>query len=100
GPDHRRALPRRGHPRARHARRHGQRPPHRRGGPGMSDTLLVEPSAVSPAKRATGVLLRSREISVAAVLVLVIVLTTLKNPNFLFSSDGWRDLLLTPSLLL
>ncbi|GAA4368656.1 ABC transporter permease [Nocardioides caricicola] len=66
----------------------------------MSDTLLVEPSAVSPTKRAVGGLLRSREISVAAVLVLVIVLTTLKNPNFLFSSDGWRDLLLTPSLLL
>lgn len=66
----------------------------------MSDTLLVEPSAVSPAKRALGGLLRSREISIAAVLVLVIALTTLKNPNFLFSSDGWRDLLLTPSLLL
>lgn len=66
----------------------------------MSDTLLVEPSAVSPAKRIVGGLLRSREIAVGAVLLLLIVLTTIKNPNFLFSSDGWRDLLLTPSLLL
>lgn len=66
----------------------------------MSDTLLVEPSAVSPTKRALGGLLRSREIAVGAVLVLVVLLTTLKNPNFLFSSDGWRDLLLSPSLLL
>ena len=33
-------------------------------------------------------------------LVLVIALTTIKSPSFLFSSNGWRDLLLTPSLLL
>jgi rhamnose transport system permease protein len=66
----------------------------------MSDTLLVEPSAVSPTRRIVGGLLRSREIAVAAVLVLVIALTTIKSPNFLFSSDGWRDLLLTPALLL
>ncbi|WP_243058603.1 ABC transporter permease [Nocardioides sp. SR21] len=66
----------------------------------MSDTLLVEPSAVSPTQRVVGGLLRSREIAVGAVLVLVVVLTTIKNPNFLFSSDGWRDLLLSPSLLL
>jgi rhamnose transport system permease protein len=65
-----------------------------------SDTLLVEPSAVSPAKRILGELLRSREIAVGAVLVLVVALTTIKNPNFLFTSNGWRDLLLTPSLLL
>ncbi|MEP9362648.1 ABC transporter permease [Nocardioides sp. CN2-186] len=65
-----------------------------------SDTLLVEPSTVSPAKRIVGDLLRSREIAVAAVLVVVVALTTLKSPDFLFSSNGWRDLLLTPSLLL
>lgn len=66
----------------------------------MSDTLLVEPSAVSPTKRVLGELLRSREIAVGAVFVLVVALTTIKSPNFLFSSDGWRDLLLTPCLLL
>jgi rhamnose transport system permease protein len=66
----------------------------------MSDTLLVEPSAISPAKRIVGELLRSREIAVGTVLVLVIALTTIKSPSFLFSDNGWRDLLLTPSLLL
>jgi rhamnose transport system permease protein len=65
-----------------------------------SDTLLVEPSAVSPTKRVLGGLLRSRELSVAAVLVAVIVVTTIKSPTFVFSQDGWRDLLLTPALLL
>jgi rhamnose transport system permease protein len=65
-----------------------------------TDTLLVEPSAISPTKRIIGELLRSREIAVGAVLVLVVALTTIKNPNFLFTSNGWRDLLLTPSLLL
>ncbi|KQW50664.1 ATPase [Nocardioides sp. Root1257] len=65
-----------------------------------TDTLLVEPSAVSPTKRIVGELLRSREIAVAVVFVLVVALTTIKSPNFLFSSDGWRDLLLTPCLLL
>ena len=65
-----------------------------------TDTLLVEPSAISPTKRIVGELLRSREIAVGAVLVLVVALTTIKNPNFLFTSNGWRDLLLTPSLLL
>jgi rhamnose transport system permease protein len=65
-----------------------------------SDTLLVEPSAISPTKRILGELLRSREIAVGAVLVVVVALTTLKSPDFLFSSNGWRDLLLTPSLLL
>jgi rhamnose transport system permease protein len=66
----------------------------------MSDTLLLEPSTISPARRAVGVVLRSREVAVAAVLVLLIVFTTLKNSSFLFSTDGWRDLLLTPSILL
>ena len=66
----------------------------------MSDTLLVEPSAESPAARIVGTLLRSREIAVAAVIVAVIVLTTLKSSGFVFSSDGWRNLLVSPSLLL
>ncbi|WP_197510368.1 hypothetical protein [Tessaracoccus coleopterorum] len=37
---------------------------------------------------------------VALVLILVIAITTLKNPAFLTSSDGFRDLLVTPSILL
>ena len=65
-----------------------------------SEMLLVEPSATSPAKRVLGTLLRSREIAVAAVLVVIIALTTLKSSGFVFSSDGWRNLLVSPSLLL
>ncbi|WP_122816035.1 ABC transporter permease [Nocardioides pantholopis] len=66
----------------------------------MSDTLLVEPSAQPRSRRLLGTLLRSREIAVAAVLLLLILGTTLKSGDFIFSSDGWRNLLVTPSLLL
>jgi len=44
-------------------------------------------------------LLHSREIGILTALILVIVVTTVINPSFLFSQDGWRDLLLTPSML-
>ena len=66
----------------------------------MSDTLLVEPSSISPARRAVAGLLRSRELAVGIVLVLLVLGTTLKSSTFLFSANGWRDLLLTPALLL
>src|SRR4051795_194713 len=65
-----------------------------------TDVLLVEPSAVSPARRVIGGLLRSRELAVLGVLVALVVVTTIKSPAFLFSSNGWRDLLLTPSILI
>ncbi|QWC86837.1 ABC transporter permease [Nocardioidaceae bacterium] len=45
-------------------------------------------------------MIRSRELSIALVLVLVVALATFQTPNFLFSSGGWRDLLLTPSILM
>ena len=64
----------------------------------MSD-LLVEPSSTSQTRRVVGGLLRSREIAVLSVLVVLVVVTTLKSHGFLFSGTGWRDLLLTPSLL-
>ena len=41
----------------------------------------------------------SRETGIFLALALVIIATTIKNPAFLFSSDGWRDLLLTPSIV-
>jgi rhamnose transport system permease protein len=41
----------------------------------------------------------ARELGILLALVLVVVAATVANPNFLFSSDGWRDLLLTPSIL-
>ena len=43
---------------------------------------------------------KARETSILLALILVIVVATVRNPSFLFSSDGFRDLLLTPSILL
>jgi len=43
---------------------------------------------------------RMRELGILLALILVVAAATLKNPAFLFSGDGWRDLLLTPSILL
>ncbi|MGV1033833.1 MAG: ABC transporter permease [Microbacteriaceae bacterium] len=40
-----------------------------------------------------------RELGILAAIVVVVVAATVVNPSFLFSSDGWRDLLLTPSIL-
>ncbi|NHC23111.1 ABC transporter permease [Nocardioides sp. IC4_145] len=64
----------------------------------MSDTA-VRPSAASPVSRVLNDLLRSRELAVAVVLVLLVAVTTLNSSSFLFGSTGWRDLLLTPSML-
>lgn len=64
-----------------------------------SEALLVEPSALSPGRRALSTLVRSREFSIFLVLVAVTVVATAKNDSFLFSSDGWRNFLLNPSLL-
>lgn len=65
-----------------------------------SEVLLVEPSALSPARRIITTVLRSRELSIFLVLIAVTVVATLKNDSFLFSSDGWRNFLVNPSLLL
>lgn len=46
-----------------------------------------------------GALSKAREVGILVALVLVIIAATAKNPSFLFSGDGWRDLLLTPSIL-
>ncbi|PRA82202.1 ABC transporter permease [Microbacterium sp. MYb66] len=63
----------------------------------MSNTALAA-SAPAIAKKPGGIG-RARELGIFAALVLVVVAATVKNPNFLFSTDGWRDLLLTPSIL-
>ncbi len=55
---------------------------------------------MSSATRVLSHVVRSRELAVAVVLVALVVVTTLKNDNFLFSPDGWRNLLLNPSMLL
>ena len=42
----------------------------------------------------------ARETSIVIAVVLVVVAASLKNPNFIVSPDGYRDLWLTPSLLM
>ncbi|MDN5892545.1 MAG: ABC transporter permease [Nocardioides sp.] len=44
-------------------------------------------------------LLKQRETGILVAFLLFLAVTTAINPRFLFSSDGWRDLLLTPSIL-
>lgn len=59
-------------------------------------TATIEKSDVTKRLRAVGA---AREFGILIALLLVIVAATIANPNFLFSADGWRDLLLTPSIL-
>jgi rhamnose transport system permease protein len=61
---------------------------------------LIEPSSQSRATRMFNTVVRSREMSILLVLLLVIAAATIKTPSFLFSANSWRDLLLTPSILL
>ena len=61
---------------------------------------LVEPSRLSPTRRAVRTVLRSRELAIAIVLVLLVAAATAKTNSFLFSPNSWRDLLLTPSILI
>lgn len=49
--------------------------------------------------RALRKLTHAREAGILLAVLLVIAAATIKNPNFLFSADGYRDLWLTPSLL-
>jgi len=65
-----------------------------------AETLLLEPSRLSPGRRAITTLVRSRELSILLVLFAVVAAATIKTDTFLFSSNSWRDLLLTPSILL
>jgi len=57
------------------------------------------PKQSSPFVRGLGHFFKARETGILIAVLLVIVVTTVKNPSFVFSSDGWRDLLLTPSIL-
>jgi rhamnose transport system permease protein len=49
--------------------------------------------------RIVGAVVGSREFAIALVLLLVIAVTTARTHTFLFSSNSWRDLLLTPAIL-
>ncbi|WP_053383304.1 ABC transporter permease [Leucobacter celer] len=68
----------------------------------MSATTAPKPTAPKPSALGTafGRLTRAREASIVLAVILVIAAATIKNPNFLFSPDGYRDLWLTPSLLM
>lgn len=65
----------------------------------MTETL-VAPSRRTTAQRTLSAIFTSRESAIALVLILVVAAATLNTHSFLFSSDGWRDLLLTPAILL
>ena len=62
--------------------------------------MLLHPSEMSRGRRWLATLLRSRELSILLVLLAVIAVATIKTPSFLFSGNSWRDLLLTPSILI
>ncbi len=61
---------------------------------------LLHPSSLSPVRRAVQTVLGSRETAITLVLLGVIAAATIKIPSFLFSENSWRDLLLTPSILI
>jgi rhamnose transport system permease protein len=71
----------------------------------MSSPTVTRPpldtsSDAGAGRRLVGGLLRSRELAVLLVLVLLVAVTTAKSGSFLVGGDGWRDLLVTPSILL
>lgn len=69
----------------------------------MSTTTAPAPQTAPARKGGFGAafakLARAREASIVLAVLIVVFAATLKNPNFLFSPDGYRDLWLTPSLL-
>src|SRR5699024_7948545 len=63
-------------------------------------TSTPTPSTSTPWWHRLTPLSRSRVLGLAIALALVIAAAAVKNPNFLGSGDGLRDLPLTPSLLI
>ena len=66
--------------------------------------MTTTATTVQPGSSAASKLVRNvvtaRETGILIALLAIILFATVRNPTFLFSSDGFRDLLLTPSLLL
>jgi rhamnose transport system permease protein len=60
----------------------------------------LTPSRGGAGLQAIRTVLRSRELAIVLVLAVIVVLATAKRSTFVFSSDGWRDTLLAPSILL
>ena len=68
----------------------------------MSNLTLSEsqPSLGNRILHGAGGFARARETGILLALVLIIAVATIKNPSFLFSAGGFRDLLLSPSILM
>lgn len=66
----------------------------------MTAETLARPSQLSTAQRMLRNIFASREVAIVLVILAVIAVATVMNQSFLFSPQGWRDLLLTPSLLM
>lgn len=66
----------------------------------MSAGPDIAPSRQSTALHTARSLLASRETAIVIVIIAVIAVATSMNQSFLFSGQGWRDLLLTPSILM
>jgi rhamnose transport system permease protein len=62
-------------------------------------TTIAPPTTANSAAKAARGLARSREIGILLALVLLLAVTTVLSPGFLFGPDGLRDLLLTPAIL-
>jgi rhamnose transport system permease protein len=62
----------------------------------VTQTVSIRTSSLTKTLGSIG---KAREFGILIALALVIIVTTIINPSFLFSADGWRDLLLTPSML-
>lgn len=67
--------------------------------PAQTRKAPVRPGSSSAAKLVSHVA-TARETGIVVALILIVVIATARNPSFVFSADGFRDLLLTPSLLL
>src|SRR4051794_43555 len=65
-------------------------------------TQLQEPDHVVEPVRTSWLetLIRAREISLVLLIVLLVAVTTSKHHSFLFSEDGWRELLRQPTILM
>ncbi|MCU1404825.1 MAG: ATPase [Glaciihabitans sp.] len=71
----------------------------------MTDTLTPTPKRVPGANpnafaSGFGAFVKARETGILLALIILVVVATAKNPAFIFSPDGWRDLLLTPAILI
>lgn len=66
----------------------------------MSADTRTAPSRQSRTLQTGRALLASRETAIVIVIIVIIAVATTMNQSFLFSGQGWRDLLLTPSILM